>query len=89
MSVASVYAILNNAMQGGAIDLWTVSGDPGLPGLRGVLTLFGIASSYRLQQAQAAQGLDSVTLTGVGVFGAPGDPGGMRFEPASRGWGLI
>jgi hypothetical protein len=80
MSLATVYSALSQGIAGGSIDLWTVSANPGLPGLRGVLELFGIDSSYSLGGAAVAQGLDSVTLTGAGKFGQPGDPGGMRFN---------
>jgi hypothetical protein len=80
MSLAIVYSTLSNAIVNGSIDLWAASASPNLPGLRDVLTLFGIDSSYTLSAAAVSQGLESVKLTGVGKFGQPGDPGGMRFN---------
>lgn len=80
MSVTTVYEALNNAIVNESINLWNVSADPALPGLRGVLELFGISSAYSLDNAVLGQGQGSVTLTGKGMFGQPGDPGGMRFH---------
>lgn len=79
MSVSTVYAALNSALTGGTIDLWTASANPALPGLRKLLGLFGITSSYMVNNAVLTQGVDNVTLAGSGVFGQPGDPRGMSF----------
>jgi len=81
MSLSSTYAILKAAITPAqTIDLWTVSADPGLPGLRGVLELFGVSASYIVSATTLSQGLDRVTLNGNGRYGQPGDPQGMRFS---------
>lgn len=80
MSLSSTYAILKAAITPAqTIDLWTVSTNPGLPGLRGVLELFGVSASYVVSAATISQGLDRVTLNGNSRYGQPGDPQGMRF----------
>ncbi len=80
MSVTAVYNALRAAMTGGDIDLWTASASPDLPGLRGVLELFGFTGPYTLTRAVLTQGANTVTLVGDGDYGQPGDPGGMRFS---------
>ncbi|MCU1723908.1 hypothetical protein, partial [Pseudomonas sp. 5P_5.1_Bac1] len=80
MSLSSTYAILKAAITPQqTLDLWAVSANPGLPGLRGVLQLFGLTDSYVISAASITQGLDRVNLTGNGRYGQPGDPQGMRF----------
>lgn len=79
MSVSTVYAALNGAIVNGSIDLWAASFEPALADVNGILRLFGIDSSYFLTNALLSQGQASVTLTGNGMFGQPGDPGGMRY----------
>ena len=80
MSLSSTYTILKAAITPEqTIDLWTVSANPDLPGLRGVLALFGLSASYIVSAATISQGLDRVTLNGNGRYGQPGDPQGMRF----------
>ncbi|EIK65240.1 hypothetical protein [Pseudomonas brassicacearum] len=80
MPLSSTYAILKAAITpANTIDLWTVSANPGLSGLRGVLELFGVSASYIVSAAAISQGLDRVTLNGNGRYGQPGDPQGMRF----------
>lgn len=80
MSLSTTYAILKAAITPQqTIDLWAVSANPELPGLRGVLELFGLADSYVISAAGITLGLDRVTLTGNGRYGQPGDPQGMRF----------
>lgn len=83
MSVTTVYNALNAAIVGGNIDLWTASASPSLPGLRGVLELFGFTGPYTLSAAVLTQGTNTVTLVGDGLYGQPGDPAGMRFSAAA------
>lgn len=80
MSVTSVYNALRAAIDDGSIDLWTASASPALPGLRGVLELFGFSGPYTLTGVVLTQGANSVTLTGDGMYGQPGDPQGLRFS---------
>ncbi|MGB4486664.1 MAG: hypothetical protein WBI95_14270 [Pseudomonas veronii] len=80
MSLSSTYAILKAAITPAqTIDLWAVSENPGLPGLRGVMQLFGVTGSYVVSAVTISQGLDRVTLNGNSRYGQPGDPQGMRF----------
>jgi len=73
MSATSVYNALNDAISNNSIDLWTTANNSAdLAGLVPVMGLFGIKSSYTLNQVELTMspGGNSVQLAGDGSFTA-------------------